>query len=173
MRARLPSRPARLPGSAATALGVPSSEKVIAWGSTALDDATTSYLVATDRALYADALGGRTPWNRISKATWEEPTLVVTMLDDAGRPRRLLRLRVDQSNDLPAAVYDRVTASVVVSERVELRADAKALLVARRGSDSDDITWTVVFDAGLDPRDPELREAADAALADLRGSLGI
>ena len=95
------------------------------------------------------------------------------MLDDAGRPRRLLRLRVDQSNDLPAAVYDRVTASVVVSERVELRADAKALLVARRGSDSDDITWTVVFDAGLDPRDPELREAADAALADLRGSLGI
>ena len=172
MKARLPSRPPRLPAAASATLGVPAGEKVIAWGSTPNGD-ETAYVVGTDRALYAVALGGRTAWSRISKATWEEPVLSVTILDDAGRPRRPLRLRVEESNDLPAAVYDRVTASVVVSERVELRPGAKALLVARKGSDSGEISWTVVFDAGLDPRDPELRRAADSALADLRGSLGI
>ena len=172
MKARMPSRPARLPSAAAATLGVPAGEKVIAWGSTP-DGDEVSFVVATNRALYSEALGGRTPWSRISKATWEEPALSVTVLDDAGRPRRPLRLRIEESNDLPAAVYDRVTASVVVSERVELRPGAKALLVARTGSDSGEISWTVVFDAGLDPRDPELRRAADSALSDLRGSLGI
>ncbi|MBK9740539.1 MAG: hypothetical protein IPO93_13745 [Actinobacteria bacterium] len=82
-------------------------------------------------------------------------------------------MRVDQARDLPAAVRDRVTASVVISDRVALGEGAKALLVARRGSDDGEIRWSVVFDAGLDPRDPTLRAAADEALAQLRDSLGI
>ena len=36
-----------------------------------------------------------------------------------------------------------------------------------------DLRWSVVFDAGLDPSDPALRDQADDALADLRTSLGV
>jgi hypothetical protein len=47
--------------------------------------------------------------------------------------------------------------------------------VARRapGGGVADIAWSIVFDAGLDPGDPVLRQSADRALADLRSSLGI
>ncbi len=69
-------------------------------------------------------------------------------------------------------MHDRVTASVLISERVDLGNGAGALMVARR-SDDDEVRWTIVFDSGLDASDPALREAADAALARLREALGI
>ena len=36
-----------------------------------------------------------------------------------------------------------------------------------------DLRWSVVFDAGLDPSDPQLRVRADDVLAGLRTSLGV
>ncbi len=170
--ARRPSLPPRLPADAVARLGVPSREKVLAWAESP-DALAPTIAVATDRALYADGLAGRTPWSRISRASWEEPMLTVVVLDAGGRAQRPIRLELTQSRDLPAAVHDRVTSSVVVSERVDLGGGAKALLAARRDSDTGEIGWSVVFDAGLDPTDPDLRRAADAALGHWRGSLGI
>ena len=68
-----------------------------------------------------------------------------------------------------------MTASVVVSERVDLGGGAGAqLMVARRASDDDELRWSVVFDAGLDSSDdPRLRAAAAEALDRLRDALGI
>lgn len=169
MRLRRPAMPPRLPGEVVTRLGIPADEKVVAWGS-AVDE---TYVVATDRALYADAVGSRTPWSRISRAAWDEPVLTLALIDEAGRAQRPLRLRLEDSRELPPAVHDRVTASVIVSERVDLGGGATALLAARKDSDDGQIRWSVVFDPGLDPTDPELRRAADAALDQLRGSLGI
>jgi hypothetical protein len=170
----MPKFTGRLPGTAIAMLGIRPGEKVLAWGAGPGDDVTQAHFAAaTDRALYLQATGERLPWDTISKATWDEPMLDLVVVDDAGRPSRLVRVRVDDSRDLPAAVHDRVTASVVVSERVDLSNGAGALLVARRGSDDDDVRWTVVFDPGLDPSDPTLREEASAALAQLRDSLGI
>jgi len=169
VKVRRPSLPERLPADVPDRLGVRAGEKVIAWGSSS----GGGYVVATDRALYADGLGARTRWSSISRAGWDEPVLSLTILDESGRVTRPVRLRVDDSRDLPPAVHDRVTASVVVSERVELKEGAKALLAARQDSDDGQIRWSVVFDAGLDPTDPDLRRAADAALGQLRGSLGI
>lgn len=170
----LPGFGSRLPGDVPERVGVRRGEKVVAWGCGPGADVTTAtYVLATDRALYVEAESERVPWSSISKACWDEPMLDVVVLDDSGRPSRLLHLRIDDARDLPPAVHDRVTASVVVTERVDLGDGAKALLVARRGSDDGQIRWSVVFDAGLDARDPSLRAAADAALAQLRGSLGI
>jgi hypothetical protein len=161
--------PERLPGDVPARLGVRPGEKVIAWGSTA----DGGFVVATDRALYGDGISDRTRWSSISKAGWDEPVLSLSILDDDGRPKRPVRLRLDDFRDLPPAVHDRVTASVVISERVELGEGAKALLTARKDSDDGQIRWSVVFDSGLDPTDPELRGAADAALEQRRASLGI
>lgn len=170
----MPKLGGRLPGTVVAMLGIPPGEKIVAWGAGPGSDVTQSQVtVATDRALYLQATGERLPWDQISKASWDEPMLDLVVVDGAGAPTRLVRVRVDDSRDLPAAVHDRVTSSVVVSERVSLGDGAGALLVARRASDDDPVRWTVVFDRGLDASDPTLRAAADAALARLRDALGI
>jgi hypothetical protein len=168
----LPSLPPRLPSGALVDLDVRRGEKVVAWGVSPVDG-EQSYVVATDRALYLSEPVRRIPWSRIARATWEEPVLTIAVIDEAGRATRPLPVRIEESGDIPAAVHDRVIGSVVISQRVELGQDAAALMVARRGSDDGQIAWSVVFDAGLDPADPRLRQAADEALARLRDSLGI
>jgi hypothetical protein len=165
-------RPARLPGPVLAMLQVPPQERVLAWGSTDRAGGTqTVVLAATDRALYVQEIGERIPWEQITKATWDEPVLSVWRLAPDGRPMPVLRVRVEESGDLPAAVRDRVTDSVMVSERREIGDGAKALFVARRLGD--EVRWTVVFDAGVDFEDPARRAAAEAVLAELRTTLGI
>ena len=165
----LPGRGTRLPAGVTTRMGIDPREKIVSWGSHGAAGGE-KYLVATDRALYLNEAGERLAWDRITKATWDEPILELVV---AGPPTRRLRLTVDRSGDLPAAVRDRVTASVVVSERLDLGGGQGATAVARRSSEDGSIRWSVVFDRGLDPSDPTLREAADSALSDLRDSLGI
>jgi hypothetical protein len=166
----LPRRRRRLPAEIQAALAMGRGERIIAWGSDPRPDGTVEYLVATDRALYLQGRGERIAWDSITKATWAEPVLELVIAD---APSRLLRVTAGDSGDLPAAVHDRVTSSVLVSERLDLGEGRGAKAVARRNSDDGPVRWSVVFDAGLDPSDPALREAADRALADLRGSLGI
>jgi hypothetical protein len=70
-------------------------------------------------------------------------------------------------------IRERVNASIVVQRRIELVGERGARFVARREPGTTDLRWSVVFDAGLDPSDPELRRRADEALAALRVSLGV
>ena len=168
----MPKLTGRLPGAVIAMLGIGPGERVVAWGSSPGADATqTMFAAATNKALYLQATGDRLPWESISKATWSDPLLELVVASEDGQPR-LLRVAVENARDLPAAVHDRVTASVLISERVDLGGGAGALMVARR-SDDDEVRWTVVFDSGLDASDPALRDAADAALAQLREALGI
>ena len=172
--ARTPKAPADL----RQRLSIPGSEKVLAWGSGPMPGgdraaAEVGYLAATDRAFYVEGAGDRIGWDRISRASWEEPVLDVVLEDENGRAAGRMRLRVDVSGDLPAAVHDRVTASVVVSEVIDLGDGAKARMVARRPSDDGEVRWSVVFDAGVDPSDPQLQARAREALADLRSAMGI
>ena len=169
---RLPSLPPRLPAGAADRVGVLPGEKVVAWGRAAGAGSATLVL-ATDRALYLESDQRRIAWSSIPKATWTEPVLTFAVADARGRTSAPETVELVEPGDLPAAVHDRVTASVVVSQRVDLDGRGSALMVARRGSDDDAIRWSVVFDAGLDPSDPSLRAAADAALSTLRETLGI
>ena len=84
------------------------------------------------------------------------------------------RVRLDADlGRLPEVVRERVTASIVIQHHVELVGERGARLLARRVPGTTDLRWSVVFDAGLDPADPELRRRADEALAVLRTSLGI
>lgn len=146
---------------------------MISWGVGDKTDPDGSLIVATDVALYEQRSWRRIEWQQVTKGTWEQPEFVIDF-DDEGVARRL-RIRVDDARDIPAAVRDRVTDTVVVSEYRTLEGDRGAFFVARRSPDGDvgDIRWSVVFDEGLDPGSTATRERADAELEQIRASLGI
>lgn len=152
-----------------SALDIPAGERLIASATTA----SGRPIAATSNALYP-APGQRIPWSDISSADWEQPFLAIVLLDDQGVPRDRIRVELDATAaSLAAAVHDRVTASVVVTERVEFEAGGSALMTARRDSDTGEIRWAVLFETGLDPRDKDLRVEVTQRLSQLRGSLGI
>lgn len=154
-------------------LGIPDSERIIAWGLGDLDLPEATLAVATDQALYEQRTDSRIPWAKVVKGTWEQPDFVVDFHSGQGVQR--IRIELADPRDFPAAVRDRVTDTVVISEYRDLTDRAGAHFVARRspGGGLDEITWSVVFDAGLDPTDPALRLQADHVLDELRSSLGI
>ncbi|CAB4710087.1 MAG: hypothetical protein F2675_05065 [Actinobacteria bacterium] len=161
----------RLSKAAKAELGIAKAEKVLALGT---ESATSDLLVvATNRALYLQSTQERIRWDALSKAIWAEPVLTLTLIDGTGQVVGERIVELGRTSDLPAAIYDRVTDSVIVSERADLGDGAAAMLVARRNSDADEIWWAVVFEAGLDPKDPVLITRAAAELAQLRESLGI
>ena len=164
---------ARLSSQSRRDVGIPDGERVIAWGIGDATDSDNSYVVATDQALYEMRSESRIAWQNVIKGTWEQPDFVIDFQGESG-PRRL-RIRLEDPRDLPAAVRDRVTDTVVISEYRDLTEDAGAHFVARRspGGGLDGIAWSVVFDAGLNPGDPTLRSKADEVLGELRSSLGI
>ena len=154
-------------------VGIWPGERVISWGVGEKTDPDGSLIVATDAALYEQRSRRRIEWQRVTKGTWEQPEFVIDFNDD-GVARRL-RIRVDDARDIPAAVRDRVTDTVVISEYRTLEGDRGAFFVARRSPDGDvgDIRWSVVFDEGLDPGSTASRERADAELEQIRASLDI
>jgi hypothetical protein len=130
----------------------------------------------TARALYLPQRTGETrriAWDDVVSAGWDSPVLEV-LETGASVPARV---NLEEPGRVPEAVRERVTASIVVSERVVLALMAEdevagAQITGRRVPDSTDLHWTVTFDRGLDPTDPALRAAADAELARIRDWYG-
>jgi hypothetical protein len=153
-------------------LGVPDGVRIIAAG-TAFAPGTAPRLqvVATSLGLYVTGWASPLRWDQIQTASWDEPVLDIVVEHDAGP--RLVQLRLDRAGGLPDAIRDRVTASVVTTERRDLQGLGSATFIARKRSDDGTIRWAVMFDAGLDPTDPKLRAAADAQINELRAALGI
>ena len=152
---------------------IPKEERVMAWasGPPRLDGDDT-IVVTTDRAMYAKGYVDRLPWEQVLRASWEDPILEVVMLDGGGSTE-FLRITLDKAGSVPQVVFDRVTATIVMQSRVDLIGKRGATLVARRVRGSEEIRWEVVFDAGVDPTNPEFRARADQQLAWLRESVGI
>lgn len=147
---------------------LPPDERLLAWGTTIAG----GFVVASNLALYLPDAGGATriPYETVQTASWEDPVLNVVLVGEDGR-HRLVRLA--ETGDLPAVVRERVTSTVLVTERVALSGEAGALVIARRPPQSDDVLWQVVFDAGLDAGDPQLRADAADAVTRVRASTGL
>lgn len=136
-------------------------------------------VVASDRALYIPHVGGLTPtepyirlsWTQIDRVQWEEPMLTIHSRDDDGE--RTWSINLDTPRRLPELVRERVMASIVVTEHIPLHEQGGVRIVGRREHPDSSIDWSFAFDAGLDPHDPDLRSAAEAALVELRDVLGV
>jgi hypothetical protein len=123
---------------------------------------------ATRLALLVPARDLRVPWDRVTTATWDDPRLRVAA---AGTT---YDLELADEGLLPEVIRERVQASILVTEHVDLRGDSGARFSARRPPFGDsEIRWTVTFDPGLDPQDPQLRALAEQELDRLRQTYGV
>ncbi len=149
-----------------------SRERLLAWGE--LVDGQV--VVCTDLAIHVPG-HGRVPWDLVVRGAWSEEFLDLVIQPAPGAPSAALRLRFEEPGQVPAVVKERVQWTVVASHPTQLaHPDGRtgwAMLNARRSPETGGVRWAVVFDPALDPGDPGWRAAADAALDDLRGQLGV
>lgn len=144
-------------------------ERVIAWGR----DGRGDIVAVSTSALYLPTASGaheRLGFETVASVGWAQETLTVTLV---GPQARRFLIRLDEPGEVPAAVRERVTASIALSERVVLGPGVGARITARRVPNRDGLTWNVVFEPGADPADPVLRGLAAAAIEELRSSTGL
>ncbi|NHC12589.1 hypothetical protein [Motilibacter deserti] len=136
---------------------------------TAEADENGGTVAVTDRALLLPG-AERLPWHLVLAAGWDadEAQLRVTGVDGAR-----WTVRLPDPGRVPEAVRERVQSSIVARRRVTLVGERGVLVAVRRMPDSEDLVWQVRPEAGIDLRDPAVRERVDDAVAELRAALGL
>jgi hypothetical protein len=117
----------------------------------------------------------RVPWEQVENADWlrDEERLRVTEVGVFGQARPQHSFVIERPGQLPALVRERVTASVVLQRRVAVERRRGLTVVARRPPrGTGQITWAYELDAGLNPDDPLVREAAERGLRAAMDELG-
>ena len=164
-------RSERLPEQVRDALGLGSGERVLSWGR---EETSGTTLVATNHALYAvDAAGECTvhrPWHEVDGGTWsaELTTLTVTWVDGS-RPSQWV---LGATSLVPETLRERVQASVVLAQRIELGPRRSAKVALRQDLATGDLVEQVVLGRGARADDPELEARTEAVLAYLREQVG-
>ncbi|KUP95235.1 hypothetical protein [Thermobifida cellulosilytica] len=157
-----------LPSEIRARLALEPGERVIAH---ALTGDRTAAVVATTAAVHLPD-GRRVPWERVDHAGWNDVGLTLTVEDE---PELVVPLPAP--GRLAQAVYERVTATILVSRHVPLLAAEEGSpgvrLVARRSPGGSEVTWRLRYDEGVDPDSAEVRERTALALARLREQMGI
>ncbi len=118
----------------------------------------------------------RIPWEQVQAAEWnpESSSLRVSEVGTWGRPRPTYTLAVTEPGRLLELVRERVTASVLLQRYVPVSARLGIRVIARRAPRGDQpISWLVEYDEGLDPDDPVVRLAVEAALAAARDEVEL
>lgn len=165
-------RSERLPASVRAALELGSGERVLSWGRV---EGSGTTVVATNHALYAvDAAGARIlhrPWHEVDGGTWsaELTQLTVTWVDGS-RPSQWV---LGASSLVPETLRERVQASVVLAQRVELGPRRSAKVAIRQDLAGGGLVEQVVLGRGARADDPELRARTEAAAAYLREQVGL
>jgi hypothetical protein len=156
---------------------LPRGDKVLAH----TEAADGSWLLGTRDALVlvpgdAATASVRLPWEQVETADWDrdEERLRVAEVGEFGRPRRVHEVRIADPGRLLQLVRERVTASVLLQRRIDLPGSRKGLMVVARRSPHRDgeVSWAVEYDAGLDPADPAVVEAAEAGLLGAQDEVG-
>ena len=133
------------------------------------------WVVATTVALWLPGRTGmtRVAWELVDNASWDRDTGVLSVRESAplGGQARRWTVRLDDERDLLLVIKERVRATVVATRHVPLLADRGVTVVARRPPGTDELTWTVSVDRGVDV-DDDTRIRIEAAVASLRAELG-
>jgi hypothetical protein len=149
---------------------VAAGERVLAW----TEAASGEVLAGTREALY---LGGvRLAWEEVEAADWDRDTgeLRVAEVGRWGEERVEHRYSIEEPRRLLELVRERVTASVLLVRHVPVDGRRGVRVIARRPPTGNrGLRWVFEYDAGIDPDDPDVRLAAEAALAAARQDVGL
>ncbi|HET6989558.1 MAG TPA: hypothetical protein VFI00_23220 [Kribbella sp.] len=139
------------------------------------------WVAGTRAAVYlpidaSDALR-RVGWEKIERAGWDSEASVLNIFEttDFGTPLRATELKVDDPGRFGQLLRERVDASIVVQRHVPLAGKRGVRIIGRRNPASTDaaVTWNLVLDKGLEPDQPGVLDAANAALREVREEFGI
>ena len=163
-----------MPKEAARLLPLEQGESALATSA----DREGRWYVGTARALLVPEGGGwrRVPWETVERATWDRDSeqLIVIETADFGRPQPAHRAALPDPERLLQLIRERVTASVVIKVFEPVEGKRGVTVSGRRSPHSDDEPmWSVLVDPGLDERSPQVRAAAERALAAAQSELGM
>ena len=169
-------RGARMPEAVKQSLGLAPGERVLSFAEElAGGQPTGTTVVATTYGLYAvDAAGTRVvgrPWHEVDAGSWssELQQLTVTWVDRAKPAQWVL----GDSSLLPETLRERVQASVVLAQKLEVGPRRSARAVIRQDLATGDLVEQVVLGRNARADDAELALAADEALDYLREQVGL
>jgi hypothetical protein len=137
----------------------------------------TGPVVGTRDALYVPTSAGhvRVPWEQVEAADWDSDAEVLRVREVGawGEPRPEYRIALTEAGRLLGLVRERVTATVLLQRYVAVDGDRGVRVIARRAPSGDRaVTWLFDYDEGLDPQDPLVAAAAEAALAAAQDEVG-
>ncbi len=159
-------RTPKLPPEVRAQLDLADKERVLAW----VDDGSGRLVVASESALHLQRnppTYARFSWDQIEHASYEGDVMTITLIPDLGSAS--LRVPVGQDRDLPVAVRDRVTSSVVVDRFVPLEGDLGVRIIGRRG-DHGVVAWRTDLDPALADR-PDLETLVEELLAEVQAEV--
>ena len=162
----------RVPDEARSAISLGRGERLLTW---ARDETTGALVVASNHALYVVEAGGTVtlarPWYLVDAGNWSHDLfqLTVTWVDEHRPSQWVFR----ESSLLPETLRERVQASVVLAQRVELGERRSARAVIRQDLATGNLVEQVVLGRGVRASDPGVTEQTNAAMAFLKEQVGM
>lgn len=154
------------------ALTLDPGERRLGWAA----QSGSGVVVATDLGLWLSAKGPapavRTDWADIERVSWKRPLLTVLGIAAIEGTGTRTELEVPDSGDLPDVVRSAVTASIGWSAHYRLRPAGGVRVVGRRRPGREVLDWQLVYDAGTDVDDPDVRAQAEQLRLDARRTIG-
>ena len=164
-----------VPDDVAAAISPGEGERLLAW---AVEDGSGITVVAGRLRLYAVTPGPdgphltlSRPWHLVDAGLWsgEDGALRVTWVDGE-RPARFV---LTAPGRVPETLRERVQASVVLVEAVDLGARRTARVVVRKDLATGALTSQAVLGPGVRSSDPGVSEQVRAGLARVREQVGL
>ncbi len=142
--------------------------------SVARDARTTAHLVATTTHVYAVLAGAvdlERPWHMVDTGSWDDESrrLTVQWVDRA--PASVWE--IEMPSTFPQVLRERVQATVVLSDEVDLGAKRRARVVVRKDLETQALLGQTILGRGVRSTDPGVREETRAALDRLREQVGL
>jgi hypothetical protein len=164
-----------VPTDVAAAIAPAEHEKLLAW---AVEAGTGVTVVAGRHRLYAVAPGAEgprlalsRPWHLVDAGLWsgEDGSLRVTWVDGE-RPARFV---LTDPGLLPETLRERVQASVIIAETVDLGNRRTARVVVREDLATGDLLSQALLGPGVRSSDPGVSEQVREGLARVREQVGL
>ena len=155
-----------LPAELASA--VTSEGRLLAWAT------HSNGLIAVTKNSLVDIVDQETsvtPWSDAVQAKWEAPNLTVIFQGQTESKPTLRSWILDESSQLPRAVRDRVTSSVVIDRVFDLPNAGKVRFVARK--DEKRVFWSAIADDQVASQTEIGQLEISRAVVELRSTFGI